>query len=323
MTQVLDHGYVKGVEFWGKGEIAKMHDDEFTAAFDYECGIIEAARMSTSGAFRGWDKKTCSVCGVSEDLVIQLEADTPCTGDGAHKWTTDEKLLGFLFNAEPQHATPFEFAGMIIEIQCPLFVRSEWHRHRTQGYNEMSARYAPLPDLNYMPTVERLMLGGGHLGNKQAGSIAGASALTEAEAIVFQGHLEHTYKQFEVNYQEALKRGVPKELARIGMPVGRYTRFRAVANLRNWLAFALLRDDKGAQWEIQQYAGIVVDIIRQAFPRVHKLFQAKRAKYSGMKTADQRLQAGLEEIARIKERTSGLIPGEINDILNALQGGHA
>jgi thymidylate synthase ThyX len=27
----------------------------------------------------------------------------------------------------------------------------EWHRHRTQSYNEMSARYVPLPNENYCP----------------------------------------------------------------------------------------------------------------------------------------------------------------------------
>ena len=250
-VKALDHGYVKFIEAYGKGEIAKMHDDEMTAAYDYECGIIEAARMSTQGAFRGWDQ--------------------------------DEKLLGFLFNSEPQHATPFEFSGMIIEVQCPLFVRSEWHRHRTQGYNEASARYAPLPDLNYTPTLERLMMGGGQL-TKQAGTTSDAEVLTEEEARVFQAHLEHTYAQFEVNYQEALKRGVPKELARIGMPVGRYTRFRATANLRNWLAFTTLRDHPKAQWEIQQYASVVFDIIKQAFPRVAKLYIAKQTKQKAMQT---------------------------------------
>src|SRR5437763_2378669 len=84
-----------------------------------EAGISEAARQSTQGSFRGWE--------------------------------ADEKLLRFLFTNTPQHATPFEFAGMVIEVQAPIFVFREWHRHRTQSYNEMSARYAPLPDLYYLP----------------------------------------------------------------------------------------------------------------------------------------------------------------------------
>src|SRR3990172_2230213 len=97
--------------------------------------IIEAARMSTGKGFQGWDK--------------------------------DEKLLAYLYNNK--HATPFEMAGMVIEVKAPIFVFREWHRHRTQSYNEMSARYIPLPDENYIPSVERLMMRGGT--NKQAHAV--------------------------------------------------------------------------------------------------------------------------------------------------------
>jgi thymidylate synthase (FAD) len=79
--------------------------------------IIEAARMSTGKGFTGW---------------------------GTPEKPGDEKLLRFLW--KNQHATPFEMAGMTIEVKAPIFVFREWHRHRTQSYNEMSARYVPLPD---------------------------------------------------------------------------------------------------------------------------------------------------------------------------------
>ena len=55
---------------------------------DYEVGIIEAARQSTQASFRGWDE--------------------------------DAKLLRFLH--KNNHSTPFEFAGMVIEVQAPIFV---------------------------------------------------------------------------------------------------------------------------------------------------------------------------------------------------------
>lgn len=229
---VLDHGYVRFVESWGSGDAGVA-----------EAGIIEAARQSTQGSFRGWD--------------------------------VDEKLLGYLFNSKPQHATPFEFAGMVIEVQAPIFVFREWHRHRTQSYNEMSARYAPLPDLNYVPNIDRLMIGASTT-NKQAGTVKDAEVLTLQQAEDFQLELMHMYQRQENFYQKWLKAGVPKELARIDLPVGRYSRMRASTNLRNWLAFLLLRNDPGAQWEIQQYARAVETIISQQFPRVHKLFVERR-----------------------------------------------
>jgi thymidylate synthase (FAD) len=209
--------------------------------------IIEAARMSTQKGFEGWGPK---------------EDGTP----------GDEKLLGYLYRNN--HATPFEMGGAIVEVQAPIFVFREWHRHRTQSYNEMSARYAPLPDVNYIPSVERLMLGGGHL-TKQAASTG--ATLTPADAEAFQGVIQNHYEDLEHTYQLALKSGVPKELARVVLPVGRYSRMRASANLRNWLGFLTLRMAPQAQWEIRQYAEALHSILKPLFPRTLALFDEKAA----------------------------------------------
>lgn len=204
--------------------------------------IIEAARMSTAKGFKGW---------------------------GTPEEPGDEKLLRFLY--EHKHFTPFEMGGLIIEVQAPIFVFREWHRHRTQSYNELSARYTPLPNLNYIPTVERLMINAGG-SNKQAGTVSGSKALTPEMARAFQCELEITYDTLENQYQRSLRDGIPKELARVLIPVGRYSRMRASANLRNWLAFLTLRMDQGAQWEIRQYAHIVGSVVQQLFPRTYELF---------------------------------------------------
>jgi len=135
----------------------------------------------------------------------------------------------------------------------------------------MSARYTPLPDLNYIPTIERLMMNSGGT-NKQAGTIAGAGVLTEERAAAFQNELQNQYDAQELFYQKALADGIPKELARIDLPVGRYSRMRACANLRNWLEFMTLRCAPGAQWEIRQYAAAVESLIRQQFSRTAELW---------------------------------------------------
>jgi thymidylate synthase (FAD) len=224
---VLDHGFVRHVESWGCGD----------NGIDNEAGIIEAARQSTQGSFRGWEE--------------------------------DEKLLRHLYNNN--HSTPFEFAGMVIEVQAPIFVFREWHRHRTQSYNEMSARYAPLPDLNYMPTYERLMIQ--NTANKQANGTG--KELTALDAQYTLLDLNRAYRQAQQDYISALDRGVPKELARCFLPVARYSKMRASANLRNWLAFLTLRMDPNAQWEIQQYAQAVAGIIEDRFPKTYKLFMER------------------------------------------------
>ncbi len=253
---LLDHGYIKIIDVMGSDQ-----------------SIIEAARMSTDGAFRGWGP-TCEHCGekVRAAIAHASPGAVKCPNHGTVEGKPgDEKLLSYLY--KNKHATPFEFAQIVFEIQCPIMVTREWHRHRTQGYNEMSARYEPLPDLYYLPSVERLMINASKT-NKQAGTVQDAEALTEARAISFRQELQQQYDVFEDSYLSALADGVPKELARCGMPVGHYTRFRATANLRNWLGFMTLRSSEKAQWEIRQYSLAINKLLTEAFPRTMWLFNA-------------------------------------------------
>lgn len=252
---VLDHGFVLLIEAWGSDE-----------------RVIEGARMSTGKGFLGWGPKgwICTTGG------CEFKTDCGHDGDRCPKCDFtlrpvpgDERLLRFLW--ENKHSTPFELGGATFEIQAPIFVFREWHRHRTQSYSELSARYTPLPDVNYIPSVERLMLGSDGK-NKQAGTIKDAAVLTESSAESFRIALRKSYEAAEALYREALEGGIPKELARVHLPVGRYSRMRASANLRNWLAFLTLRCAPGAQWEIRQFAHAVSSIIKAKFPRTWELW---------------------------------------------------
>jgi thymidylate synthase (FAD) len=244
-VKLLDHGYCRFIESYGSDQ-----------------AIVEAARTSTDKGFLGWEPGPCPACeGTGQGCKV-------CEGKGKHKG--DKNLLAYLYNNK--HATPFEFAGMVVEIQAPIFVFREWHRHRTQAYNEMSARYTPLPDLNYIPTVERLLINSKT--NKQAGTITDAEVLDERGAEAYRTNLCAMYESDELFYQQSLKMGVPKELARIHLPVGRYSRMRAVTSLRNWMAFMTLRSAPAAQFEIRTYSqdGIAA-FLRQRFPRSMGLFE--------------------------------------------------
>lgn len=248
---VLDHGFVELIEAWGvgrEGTDAYTTRDDGGAPYvevdrDHEVGIVEAARQSTQGSFRGWEQ--------------------------------DAKLLRYLH--EHHHATPFEFAGMVIEVQAPIFVFREWHRHRTQSFNEASARYSPLPDLYYQPdmdNLERRAIAANVAKTKQEGALGNpADRVTCAE---WREDIGRFYQDAERLYQRALREGIPKELARVVMPVGHYTKMRAAANLRNWLAFLTLRMDPAAQWEIRQFAEAVGKCIAAVFPQTWALFSEAR-----------------------------------------------
>lgn len=267
-VKILDHGYLKFVEAWGSDE-----------------RIIEAARMSTSKGFLGWgDWKDCEPCAGTGRVMGNI-ARTPearyallvpcpnCDAKGGSGTKGDEKLLRFLY--ENKHSTPFEMAGLTIEVQAPIFVFREWHRHRTQSYNEMSARYTPLPDVNYLPSIERCLVNSKT--NKQAGTVSDADELTEEAAADLLAEESDLLVMIEDLYQRKLKAGFPKELARTHLNVSRYSRMMASTNLRNWLAFLTLRQAPQAQWEIRQYADAVAGLIAEQFPRTHALFVEGRS----------------------------------------------
>ncbi len=241
---LLGNGYIQLVDAWGSDR-----------------AIIEAARQSTDKGFQGWGE-TCAECGWAKGD----DHEVGCSRPERYK-PGDEKLLKFLWTHK--HSTPFEFGGLSIEVQAPIMTFREWHRHRVPfGYSELSARYSPMPDLNYVPTLERLMGAAAKAGrNKQAGTAAGAKELTETRARIWLQELEHFYKVAEEHYQNGLKWGVPKELARIVVPVGRFSRMRATGNLRGWLGFCSLRCAPDAQEEIRVFAEQVLGFIGQRFPR--------------------------------------------------------
>ena len=197
--------------------------------------VIEAARMSTNKGFLGWDN--------------------------------DARLLRYLWTN--QHHTPFEMAGMVLEVQAPIFVFREWHRHRTQSYNELSARYTELPDLYYIPSIERLMGGKQSTTNKQSS----ADGFDPGTASVIQDTIRSSSEDAYRTYKGMLASGVARELARLVIPVNQYSRMRASANLRNWLHFLSLRCSNGAQFEIRQYAEAVSEMVKQCFPRTWELWK--------------------------------------------------
>ncbi len=158
---------------------------EFIESWGSDERIIEAARMSTGKGFNGWGTP-----------------DAP----------GDERLLAYLYNNK--HSTPFEMGGMVIEVKAPIFVFREWHRHRTQSYNEMSARYIPLPDENYVPNVERILTGANTATtNKQAQGTGKTITVDESEE--WLQDLMDVYRRAQLVYEKGIELGVPKELARL------------------------------------------------------------------------------------------------------------
>ncbi len=176
-----------------------------------------------------------------------------------HDPDKDYKLMRTLGTHKPPHSSPFEHVSVTVCVKAPIFVAREWMRHRTQAYSEISARYtSSFVGEYYIPQEFRRQA----VKNKQA-SEGGFS--DEANSHIHM-EMEGFYEGATADYQELIRMGVARELARLVMPVGQYTQFYATASLLNWARFHALRNHPDAQWEIQQYAKGLNSILVDLYP---------------------------------------------------------
>lgn len=179
---------------------------------------------------------------------------------------SDERLLNFMMSHK--HTTPFEACAVSFEVKAPIFVFRQWHRHRTQSYNELSARYRPLPEEFYVPEPE--LIGVQSETDKQQRTINGEadiSARIASNDIRLQN--ESAFKA----YRSLLENGVPRELARSVLPCGTYSHMFCTMNLLNCMKFLTLRCDAHAQYEIRVYADAMLELIRPKFPVIIAAFE--------------------------------------------------
>lgn len=169
----------------------------------------------------------------------------------------DLKLMRFL--ADHKHMTPFEHQSATFRVVAPLFVFREWHRHRTQAYNEMSMRYTDDPVGKYhVPKEFRQQASR----NKQAS----AGNIPEHNHWKADATLRAAYAFALKSYEDLQSLGVCREQARMVVPVGNYSEMYATASLRNWFGFWVLRESQEAQYEIRVYAEAIDKILSEIWP---------------------------------------------------------
>ena len=169
----------------------------------------------------------------------------------------DEKLIRFLLRND--HGTPFEHNSMTFLVDAPMFVRSQWHRHRIGwSYNEASGRYSEVDEKFYVPEKARVP----HPSNKQ--SSVETDDMPYSLSLIRQASEEAFGR-----YHAFLMNGMAREMARIILPLNTYTPFYATCNARSLMHFLRLRLDESAQWEIRQYAAALETIWQDLMPVTH------------------------------------------------------
>lgn len=186
--------------------------------------------------------------------------DAAVSYDKDRETKTDEQVRNLIrYLMRHRHTSPFEQAVIKLELKLPIFVARQFHRHRTQSINEISARYAPLPSEYYTPDQWRAQ----DTLNKQGSGPTRYSDHVNGSLIQEYQDLCNSSMEF---YRDIMADNVSREQARMIVPVSTYTRYVTTMNLHNLLHFLNLRLDPHAQAEARAYAQAIYDLVAPLFP---------------------------------------------------------
>lgn len=192
-------------------------------------------------------------------------------GAGTKTVREDAGLIDYLLRHE--HTSPFEHVVLELHCKMPIFVARQWIRHRTARLNEISGRYSVMADEFYLPGEEQVQKQSAD--NKQGRAEEEVPPELRMKVLdILRRDQGATYAA----YEEMLKDGIARELARINLPLSLYTQWYWQMDLHNLFRFIELRLDVHAQWEIRQYATAIAQITRAVAPLAYDAFERHRLK---------------------------------------------
>ncbi|MDV6310735.1 FAD-dependent thymidylate synthase [Gordonia amicalis] len=176
-----------------------------------------------------------------------------------------EGLVRFLWRN--RHTSPFEHGQFTFIVRTPLFVAREFMRHRTFSFNEISGRYTVMPEVFYIPGANRPLVQHGKIGAYRFGTGDDKQVALVRDTITQVTLTAHSA------YQDLLKAGIAREVARDVLPVNVMTTFWATANPRNLMHFLSLRSAEDALYEIRDVAEQMEAHFSRTMPITHRVWR--------------------------------------------------
>jgi thymidylate synthase (FAD) len=170
-----------------------------------------------------------------------------------------EKLLRYCI--EHGHWSVFETASMTVEIETTRAIAAQLLRHRSFTFQEFSQRYTSVQFLG-LPTVPDARMQ--DTKNRQSSLVSEDLDLNDwwvAEA-------GRVMDEAQVLYEQALNRGVAKEVARFVLPLATPTKLYMTGSVRSWIHYLAARLDPSTQQEHRQVAIAIGELFDDEFPIV-------------------------------------------------------
>ena len=172
---------------------------------------------------------------------------------------TAPRLLRYLIRN--RHWSPFELVDVTLLIETSRDIAAQILRHRSFSFQEFSLRYAKaLGGFEYWECRYQ------HPKSRQL-SVEGVKP---GDAEWWKEAQEHVWRLSLAYYDQALSRGVAREVARHVLPLGVQTRLYMKGSLRSWIHYCApkvgVRADITSQKEHRLIAEAAWTLIRKWFP---------------------------------------------------------
>jgi len=174
-----------------------------------------------------------------------------------------------------RHGSPFEHGSFTFRVHASLNVFTEHLRHRIGwSYNGESGRFKEFDPTFYIPPPSRGLT---QVGKAMAYDIRPGDYLQQAHV---QGAFKRVAREAFAEYQQMLRAGIAREVARMVLPGNLMTTYYTSCNARSLMAFLSLRStDLDATFpsrpmeEIQMVAAGYEYHFAEAMPITHGAFR--------------------------------------------------
>lgn len=181
-----------------------------------------------------------------------------------------ERLISYLL--KHGHYSPFEMVNCVVEINTTRDISRQVLRHRSFTFQEFSGRYAAYDELK---TVRECRMQ--DTKNRQNSLEVSRDAPEELVLEAWWSSAVEAVADYSGTvYQQALERGVAKEVARAVLPEGLVpTKMYMNGTLRSWIHYFGARCTPETQKEHRQLAESLRSLVLSQFPMVQKALDDK------------------------------------------------
>ena len=226
--------------------------------------IVAEAEAILDTEYKVLDKgfvRLIDYCGSDQRIV---QATKLSYGEGTKGIRNTEELIDYLIRHE--YTAPLEQVVLSFHLKMPIFVARQWAKHRMGILNELAGQYSIMKNEFYIPERSNSV----PQDNRQERTL---EAFTTEQSEEIRSSLIKEQQASYESYNSHIQSGLTKTLAGINLPLSLYTEFYWQMDLHNLFQFLKTKLDANAQYEIRQYAKVILEITKKVTPITTEAFE--------------------------------------------------